>query len=546
MDIVGILLKKEISERLSSIKNKRKDVAGMIFNALLILTMLGAFVAVFMYLTKTYAIVKIGYLTKTKDRIYEICTVFYTIITALLILMGVAKLNKNLISSGSLNMLHLPITPFQIFISKMLIVYVELTLTSLILTLPIMIIFAVQNYITWVAVALSIILALLLPLIALGIASIFTIPYYYIKKWLNKQFIVQLIIYIAIVAGAFVLYSMFLKLVKNLMETGQIAFFFNEDFVTNLGKFSSAVYPINFFSSMLVGDQIAVNLLLVVLTSCVCGVVSFFLSKLVFTMVRHNKLAVRDGFSIVKQPSKPKPVILSLMNKEFKTVLRTPSYAFNYYAIVLSLPLMVVITTNLMLSMMKNLTVFNCDFEIVLCCVCVYSILLNSFCANNISREGRFYNSLKTYPVSPKQVVLSKILFCSITSVVSILLTGVVILINGQLSILKTLAVIVICLILNFGVICLATRKDLNTMKNFEGEENSASTNFLIFWGLIFSIGLVVLSLVMTIFLQTKYSLVQSNLIVCLLLFVISVIVCGLSIIYLFRKLEKKFKETTL
>ena len=263
-------------------------------------------------------------------------------------------------------------------------------------------------------------------------------------------------------------------------------------------------------------------------------------------MVRQNKLADRNEFSIVKNPGKPKPVVLSLMNKEFKTVLRTPSYAFNYYAIVLSLPLMVVVTTNLMLSMMKNLTVFNCDFEIVLCSVCMYSILLNSFCANNISREGRFYNSLKTYPISPKQIILSKILFCSITSVISILLTGAVILFNHQLTVLKTFAVIVISLTLNFGVICLATRKDLNTIKHFNGEENTSSTNFLIFWGLIFSVGLVILSLVMTIFLQTKFSLAISNFIICCVLFAISLIVCVLSVVYLFAKLDKRFKETTL
>ena len=95
-------------------------------------------------------------------------------------------------------------------------------------SLLILIIFAIQKYITWVAVVLALVLALLLQLIALGVSSFFTIPYYYIKKWLNKQFVIQLIIYIGIVAVVFVMYSMFLKLVKNLMETDQIAFFFND------------------------------------------------------------------------------------------------------------------------------------------------------------------------------------------------------------------------------------------------------------------------------------------------------------------------------
>ena len=546
MDVIKILLKKEFSERISSLKNKKKDIAGTIFNAVLILLVVATFAGVFMYLTKTYAVVKVGYITKTTDRIFEIFTVFYAILLVLLFVMGIAKLNKNLIGSGSLSMLHLPISPFQIFVSKLLLVYIELTLTCLVVSLPVAVLFAVQGFISGWAILVSIVLAILLPLIALGCASVFTIPYYFIKKWLNKQFAIQLVVYILIMVGAFLLYSMFLKLVKVLLESGQIAFFFNEDFVNKLGKFSSLIYPVNLFSSIMVGKNVALNLLFVFLCSLVCAVICFFLSKFIFTLVRQNKLAVREEFTRIRTPRKPKPIVVSLMSKEFTTVLRTPSYAFNYYAIVLSLPLMVVITTNLLLSMMKNLTIFNCSFEIVLSVVCMYSILLNSFCANNISRDGRFYNLMKTYPVTPKQVVLSKVLFCSITSFIAIVATGFVVMFTKQLSILKGLAVIIICLVLNFGIICLATRKDLNTMKNNLGEDNTSSSNFLIFWGLVFSIGVAVLAFVLSVFLQIKFNVRIAHIITCLVVFVISAVVCGISIIYLFNKLDKKFKETTL
>jgi len=379
MDIVKILLKKEFSEKLSNLKNRRKDIAGTIFSAVLLFAVVAIFAAVFMFLTKTYAVVKIGYITKTKDRVFEIFTVFFIIILILLSAMGIAKLNKNLISSGNLNMLHLPITPFQIFISKLILVYIELTLTSLILCVPVAIMFVSQGFVTGWSIVASFVLALLLPFVALGLASIFTIPFYYVKKWLNKQFVIQLIVYISIMAGAFVLYSLFLKLVQHLMESGQIQFFFNEKFINGVKDFCDVAYPINFFSKIMVGTKVALNSLYALLSSVVFGVVCFFLSKFVFYLVRQNKLADRNDFYLVRKPRKSRPVVLSMMEKEFKTVLRTPSYAFNYYAIVLSLPLMVVITTNLLFSMMKNLTVFSCDFEIVLCAMCMYSILLNSF-----------------------------------------------------------------------------------------------------------------------------------------------------------------------
>lgn len=546
MDMVKILLKKEFSEKLSNLKSKKKDIAGTIFSAVLIFAVIAVFAWVFMFLTNTYAVVKVGYITKTTERIYEIFTVLYAILLVLLTFVGIAKLNKNLISSGNLSLLHLPISPFQIFISKLLLVYIELALTSIIVVVPVSILFVIQGYIAWWAILVSMILSVLLPFVALGVASIFIIPYYFIKKWLNKQFFIQLLVYIAIMAGLVFLYSLFLKVVKVLLESGQISFFFNEEFVINLGKFCSIAYPINFFSAIMVGKSVALNLMLVVLSSLVCGVVCFFVSKFVFTLVRQNKLSLRDEFMIVKSPRKPRSIIGTLMAKEFRTVLRTPSYAFGYYAIVLSLPLMVVVTSNLLVSMMKNLTVFKCNFEIVLSAVCMYSILLNTFCANNISRDGKFFNLMKTYPVTPKQLVLSKIFFCSITSFIAIAITGIALIVANQLTILKTLAVVAIAIILNLGVICIATRKDLNTIKINNSDDNPSSVNFLMFWGLIFSVGIAGLSFIMSIFLQISIGIRLAHIITCLVVLAISALVCFVSVIYLLRKLDKKYKETML
>lgn len=546
MNVIKILLKREFSERFSSLRNKKKDIVGSLFGAMLIFLVVFVFVAVFMYVTKTYALVKVGYVAQTSERIFEVLTVFWSIIAILLIVMGIAKLNKNLIGAGNASLLHLPISPFQIFVSKMIWVYIELFATCLILSVPVTVMFAIQGYVAGWAIIISIILSLFMPMIALGVASFFTIPYYYIKKWINKKFVIQLLVYIAIMICAFVLYSVFLKLVQKLMESGQIAYFFNEDCVTNLGNFAKCAYPVKFFSSVVAGRNVALNLLFVLLCSAVGGATSFLLNEGVFQLVRQNKLNEKNEFSIRKKPRKPRNVVCSLMGKEFINVLRTPRYAFNYYAILLSLPLMVVITTNILFSMMKNLTIFNCDFEIVLCVVCMYSILLNSFCSNNISRDGKFYNLMKTYPVSPKQVIFSKIWFCSITSGISILITGATILISGQLTLLKTLAVVVVALVLNFGVICIATRKDLNTVKYNSATENSQSTNFLIFWGLVFAVGLTVLSFVLSITLQIKFGVRTANYITCLILLCVSVIVAFISILYLLRKLDKKYKETTL
>jgi len=543
MYMLKVLLKKEFGERISSLKNKSKDIMGNIFNVILLLTVVGVFVAVFMYLAKTYTQVKIGYVSNIDQRIFEVCTIFYFVLTLLLFAMGVVKLNKNLISAGNASLMHLPITPFQIFISKLIIVYIELVLTSCLMSVAVATLFVIQGFAAWWSILVAFALSLLLPIITLAVASVFTIPYYFVKSWLGKHFIIQLCVYVAIVVCAFLLYSQFLKILQDLMESGRIAFVFNEAFVNDIKAFCASVYPVNIFSSLFMSRDVLLNLLFLILSVVASAAITYYLGKLVFQLVRQNKIGFKNFYSKSKYSNKQKSVMGSLIGREMVNVLRTPSYAFNYYAIVISLPLMVVVTTNLLFSMMKNLIMFNCDFEIVLCVVCMYSILLNSFCANNISRDGKFFNMMKTYPVSPMKIVMSKIIFCSITSFVAIIFTAAVILINGQLSILKTLAVVVICITLNIGIICIATRKDLNTIKNIQGNENSSSTNFLVFWGLLFAIALTVLSFVLSIFLQFKYNLLISNIVTCSILLIISVTVLILSIWYLFRKLNKKFKE---
>lgn len=541
-----ILLKKDYRERLSNLKNTKKDITGVVLSVLLTIFVVGIFVFAFSYFTNTYSSVKIGYLTNKVDRVFEILTIFYMLLFILLTFMGIFKLNKNLVDSGNLTLLSMPITPFQIFMSKIFGVYTDLAFTSLVISLPVFMLLIIQGLLNIGTIFLAILFAALIPFMALFMSSIFTIPFYFLRRWLNRHVVVQLITYCIFMIGAFLVYSIFLHFIKGLMESGQITFFFNQETVLKISKLCKYIFPINIFSSLIMGRGIVLNILL--LTLFLVGSIAgcFFIGKSIFTLVQHNKIGTKNDVIVKKPIKKIKGKTISLMGKEFLNVLRTPSYAFNYFAIILSLPLMVVITSSLMSSMMQELTLLNCNFEIVLCAISMYSIVLNSFCANNISRDGKFLNLLKTFPIGSKRVVFSKILFCSITTFISIIISGIAVIISGIISPIKVFAVIIICCALNFGVICLATRKDLNTTKNKIGDENISSTNFLIFWGLIFSVCLTVVSFVISLYLQTRFNLLVSNLISSAVIFGMSMAVVGISLIYLLKNLDEKFKEIIL
>ena len=542
----GALLKREFSERKANLIQKRKDIVGTIFNAMLVFVIVLAFASVFSYLTKTYSAVKVGYITNKTERVFELLTVFYFIVLLVLVLVGISKLNKSLINVGNLSLLSLPVTPFQIFLSKLIMVAIDLVVTCLVLTVPVVIIYVAQGLLSWTAILVSLLFSLLIPVFALGVASIFTIPFYYLKTWLNKHFIIQLAVYVLITVGAFYVYSIFLEFLKGLMESGQIQFFFNEDMIKSVAKFARFAFPTNMVACVFVGKKIWINLLLLFASVALSGIACFFLSKFVFYLVRHNKLGINSAVKIVKRVRNPRKASTSLVYREFVNVLRTPSYAFSYFAIILALPLMIVVTSSILISMINNLTLLNFNFEVVLCTVCMYSILLNSFCANNISRDGKFFNLMKTYPVSSKSVMLSKILFCSFTTLASLVISSVTVVLTKQLSWINALEVLFVAVVLNFSVICLATRKDLNTAPKAEDNENPASANFIIFFGLIFSVAFTVVSFLLSILLKVKYNLASASVLSFVVLCVIAISVLVISLIYLLRNLDRKYKETML
>lgn len=543
MKIISILLKKEISQKISGLKNKSKDVFGIILNVLIIAFLVGVFVFAFSYFVKTYANVKIGYFANVKDRVFEIITIFYFLLITLLTIIGISKLSKNLIEAGDMSLLALPVTPFQIFISKILGTYLNLAFTSLTLSLSVYIIVVVQGLLPVGAIFAGVLFSLLVPIIALGLASFLTIPYYFIKKWLSHHFVLQLIFYIVVMAGLFIVYSLFLSFVKGLIESGQILFFFNEATVLFISKVCKFLVPSNLFASIIMGKNVAANIIFVLLFLLAFVGIYLYFGRFIFKLVRQNKISKKDDFILRKKIKKQRSLTFALICREFVNVLRTPKLAFSYFAIVASLPLMVLVTSGITISMMRELTMLNCDFEIVLCSLCMFSVLLNSFCVNNISRDGKFFNLLKTFPISPKRVVFSKILFCFITSMTSILFSGILVLMYNYVSPLKALVCVVICAGINFAVICIATRKDLNTTKEKIEDENPASGNFLTFWGLVLSAGLTVVSFVMSIYLQTRFSLYVSSAFTCITLVAISALAVGVALLYLLKNLNKKLEE---
>lgn len=544
-----ILLKRELRERYYfRNRGKKPDVLGVILNIIISTLIAGIFIAVAYIFINTYTKVKIGYEIDLPAREYEILTIMFVLTLLVNIIVGTIKVNSNFSSGKDFDvLLTLPVNTYSLFLVRFISVFIDLVVLSLVLLLPLTITFCVVTGFSIGLIFSSLLLAIILPILALGICSLIALPIFYIKKLLSRYYYLTTIIFALIIFAAFELYSVLLGLIKGMLESGQIKFIFNESTINLISRMTHKFFPINFITNIVMGYNVGLNILWLALTIVATFTIGYFMISKVFNLVKSNK--INRGNKFVKNGEvKPlKSTTSALLRKEFLATLRTPSLAFQYFATTLTLPLMVFITFGLIESLIEKLIFIDCSFEVAMICIAMFSILTNTFCATNFSRESRFFTLSKTLPVAYKHVVLSKVLFCSITSIGAIFASTLVLVVTGGINILQALACFVIVSVLSIGEICLATRKDLNNPSFTNSAEESTSTvNFIIFWGLIVSSMVAVISLVCSLFVKTIIDPIYGELIGAGVLIVFAGVVFAISVIYLIKGLGKQYKRTVV
>jgi hypothetical protein len=100
-------------------------------------------------------------------------------------------------------------------------------------------------------------------------------------------------------------------------------------------------------------------------------------------------------------------------------------------------------------------------FPLALITVLIFSILTNTFCATNVSRDGEAAMKVKIFPKKASTILLAKVLLCAAVSSLSILASLSVLVVFAELSLLDALAAALIALAFSLAQIFVATRMDL-------------------------------------------------------------------------------------
>lgn len=555
MKTVLLLLKKDRQIFLSENFNgkRRHDVFGALSTIILLALLYGTFIYVFYHFARFYMSATFEVQGAERARAFELTTFVYAAMLLINIFVGVKQIYSALVSSNDCDVLiYQPISQQHLFLYKLIKIYIGQIVSTLLVLLPSAIVIDVLSasvggfwyYLT------AVFHLLLCPLLGCAIAALFTVPFNGIMRFVQRKFVLHLILYVIVLALGFWLYGMFLSVLTDLIQTGELLYVLDSSTVNAVAAVAAKFYPVKFFSNMLFGQNVAVSLLSVLGICAVAGVVTYFVIRAMYFKVLQQKL---EGdikiFRKKKSVAKIHSPLAALVKKEFLIILRTPTYAFAYFATTFTLPFMVYVCANLMRSMvatLPNVALINCDFEIAIFVIAMFSVLTNTFCTSNISRDGKMFSMLKTMPVDGYLVVKAKLLFCSVVSVASVLVSCIVLLCVSYLNWWQALVIFAVASLLDIAEIAFATKRDLakphlpqNDRDEVTEDNNNVSAVTLL--GLVCAVLLGGGALAMSLILSLLYTNTLALTVTMTFVFIAVILVFILSLVYLFRDLEDNF-----
>ena len=464
MDKFLILFKHELKMQfpLRSRSGKKRDLFGSLLSALMIILISAVFVILLSTVVSNYVLVKVNKVSDPILRVKELLNLCYTAVIAILAFAGLENMRRALTDKKYKELLlRLPVKQETIFASKIATLLISNYLLAFILILTVDVIFYCSAPLPASFFAMFPVVWLLMPMVALLIATVLLVPYIKVIDFIGNKYLVMLVSVTAMIMGAFFVYSYFLEIVQSLLETGSIKFLFNEKFIDAMQSLLGFTYPANSFASIALCSDLLKSFGIVLVVACVAVAMVYFVSKKLFYSTLYKNEIKRKSFKVKEQRRVHSPLV-SLMKKEFICIFRSPKNLFSYFAIAASMPVMTYCCYTLFESLILNAIGMKVSFPLATLTVLIFSILTNTFCATNVSRDGVSAIKVKTFPIKPAKILLAKVLLCAAVSTVSITVSLAVLAIATDLSAFDSFMTALIAIIFSLAQIFVATRMDLN------------------------------------------------------------------------------------
>ena len=382
-----------------------------------------------------------------------------------------------------------PLSTFKIFVSCLILNYIDLMIYSAVLLLPIMLVFGwAMNCIPF-TYFLGIILGILfMPLIPFGLSVFLAIPIMYINSLLKKHNIIKLIVFILLLAGLFALYYYILTVLAQFFihrnwEQGTLEIW--QSLLTGLDKWYNPAYylaNIIFFENFWIGAGGGIG------ASAILIALGVLVAKFVYQKIRTKE---RDGGGTVsKRNSKidDNSSGKAIFRHTFLEILHTKSYSYFYLGVALSTPVMVFFCNRLVTMVGEAQIGKGINFGASMLVVAVFMAMIGSFAATILSIEGKNFYITKLVPVSYRKQLLIKGFLNVAVSLGALLVSSIVLIALKFVSAVEMVVLAISQILFVFGLVFNGINLNLvnpNLKPKANGDAEEINVTYMLMIGLL-------------------------------------------------------------
>ena len=455
------------------------------------------------------------------------------LLTLFILYTSVMTLIEGIYKSGSLMfnckddnlLLSLPIKKITVLFVRVLKFYLfEVAYNSLFL-IPAIIIYAINNSVGLTYYLVSLVALLILPIIPVLLSCI--------------------------IGGAISAYSSKFKLksfAEIVVTTGSLLAIFYvslnfntalDDIVTKATNINNLVtnlyYPAGAYIRLIENFNILSFLLYIFINVCAVLAIVFIYSKVYFTINSKIKI-IKTRTSKKEYTIKSRKPIESLIKKELNRFINSPVYVTNSgFGLVLYIIGCIMISVNyeniagVIVNQGINISVQQIQtyMPVILFGFICFTSLMTSITSSMISLEGKAFYILKTFPIKPITVIISKILTAMIIMLPFIFIGDFIIMIKFRFNVIQALIILADSIVLPFiaetiGILVNLKYPRLDAENDTQVVKQSVSSMIAVFIGMLLS------AVTILILVQCVINNVSSNLIIILGTIIYTLIGAGL------------------
>lgn len=385
-----------------------------------------AFIFALIYLIVYYlARLVITYLQIAINR--EFITILFASTQAILLIFGMSSVLKNLYMSKDNELLVVfPVTFNQLYLSKILILYISELIFNLVYITPIFLAIGTIGFNQGelaIQYFLGIIVILpIFPILPLAIAAIIGIPSMYIIKFFRKHQFLASIFILAIVVVAFIFYMRIVPTITGAFNIAdkQLETGFKVNFaIKQIGKDIPGYY---WFATAFLTFSKYGNFGILLTVSAVV----FLLCTIIIRPFYKNIILINNESSQIKgrkKDFKTRTQFGELLITQFRLLFRSPNYIFEYLLFPILMPVITIIYDQMLFSIVVNQMGKALIVASHVLVIAIIAFITNAISSTAISRDGGMTYFIKSSPVTYYKQTVVKIIFNALITFTAILMT---------------------------------------------------------------------------------------------------------------------------